>query len=103
MPDKEPQLEDRIAVRDRPDGWPVMYQSWGSLLFIHWALDASELEPHVPEGLSIDTFEGKAYLAITPFTLWDVRPIFTPSLPLLSDFHEVNVRTYVHVEGVPGV
>jgi uncharacterized protein YqjF (DUF2071 family) len=103
MPDKAPDINDRLAMRDRPNGWPIMYQSWGSLLFLHWACEPSELEPHIPAGLSIDTFAGKAYLTISPFTLWDARPIFMPPLPLLSDFHEVNLRTYVHVDGAPGV
>lgn len=40
---------------------------------------------------------------MTPFTVWDARPIFTPPLPWLSEFHEINVRTYVHLDGVPRV
>ena len=35
--------------------------------------------------------------------MWGVRPVFLPSLPGLSNFHELNVRTYVHLNGVPGV
>ena len=80
-----------------------MYQSWGSLLFIHWEFRPDDLRELIPRGLEIDTFEGKAYVAVTPFTLWNVRPIFTPPIPHLSSFHEINVRTYVHRDGVPGV
>jgi uncharacterized protein YqjF (DUF2071 family) len=29
---------DRISGRARPPGWPIMYQSWGKLLFLHWPL-----------------------------------------------------------------
>jgi hypothetical protein len=35
--------------------------------------------------------------------MWGVRPVFAPALPLLSESHELNVRTYVHLGGVPGV
>jgi hypothetical protein len=35
--------------------------------------------------------------------MWGVRPAFTPPLPYLSESHELNVRTYVHLDGVPGV
>jgi uncharacterized protein YqjF (DUF2071 family) len=42
-------------------------------------------------------------VGITPFTLWNVRLSFTPPVPYLSDFHELNVRTYVLYRGVPGV
>ena len=58
----------------------------------------------LPAGLDLDTFEGKAYVGLVPFTLTGVRPILTPPLPWISSFHEVNVRTYVHRNGRdPGV
>jgi uncharacterized protein len=98
-----PGMGDRLAARLRPEGSPLMYQSWGSLLFMHWRVDPEILIPLLPERVSIDTFHGSAWVAITPFTLWNVRPIFVPPLPWVSDFHEINVRTYVHVDKVPGV
>jgi uncharacterized protein len=80
-----------------------MKQNWGKLLFMHWRIDAAHLRPLIPAGLTIDTFDGSAWIAVAPFTMWDVRLSFTPPVPWLSDFHELNVRTYVHYEGVPGV
>lgn len=98
-----PDIKDRLRMRERPAGTPVMHQSWGKLLFMHWRLPSEVLRPLIPERLAIDTFEGEAWIGLTPFTLRDVRPTFTPPLPWVSDFHEVNVRTYVHLDGVPGV
>ena len=98
-----PQIADRLAARLRPEGSPLMYQSWGSLLFMHWRFPADVIKSLLPERLSVDLFHGSAWVAITPFTLWNARPKFTPPLPWVSDFHETNVRTYVHVDGVPGV
>jgi uncharacterized protein len=80
-----------------------MYQSWGKLLFMHWPMPVAALRPLIPERLQIDTFDEQAWIAVTPFTLWDVRPVFAPPLPWISDFHEINVRTYVYLDGVPGV
>lgn len=80
-----------------------MHQAWGKLLFMHWALPVDALRPFIPRRLEIDTFAGKAWIAVTPFTIWNARPVFTPPLPWLSDFHELNVRTYVQLDGVPGV
>jgi uncharacterized protein YqjF (DUF2071 family) len=80
-----------------------MYQTWDSLLFMHWRVPEEVLRPLIPEALSIDKFYGSAWLAVTPFTLNNVRPIYTPPLPWVSDFHEINVRTYVHLNGEPGV
>ena len=82
---------------------PIMHQRWGSLLFMHWPVPAKLLRPLVPRPLLVDNHEGLAWVGITPFTLWGVRPAFAPSLPFLSKSHELNVRTYVHLDGVPGV
>jgi uncharacterized protein YqjF (DUF2071 family) len=94
---------DRLSVRTRPPGLPIMHQHWGSLLFMHWAVPANMLCPLIPDPLAIDTYDGLAWIGITPFTMWGVRPAFTPPLPSLSESHELNVRTYVHLDGVPGV
>ena len=94
---------DRLAVRARPQGRPIMYQSWGKLLFKHWPVPAHSLRPLIPDPLVIDTFEGVAWVGITPFTTWGLRPVLLPALPLLSESHEINVRTYVHLDGMPGV
>src|SRR5215208_5879963 len=80
-----------------------MYQSWDKLLFLHWSLPSELLRPLIPDTLAIDTFGGAAWVGITPFTMWGVRPVFLPSLPYLSESHELNVRTYVHLDGVPGI
>jgi uncharacterized protein len=94
---------DRLSIRTRPPGTPLMRQNWGKLLFMHWPVSEKLLRPLIPESLTIDAFGGTAWIGITAFTLWDVRLIFAPPLPWISDFHELNVRTYVHFNGVPGV
>jgi len=102
--DREPIAEvDRLSVRARPPGRPVMYQSWGGLLFMHWPVPARSLRPLIPDPLAIDTYDGVAWIGITPFTTWGLRPVLLPAVPLLSDSHEINVRTYVHLDGIPGV
>ena len=57
----------------------------------------------VPSQLEIDTFDGQAWIAVVPFTMWGIRPRFVPNIPYLSRAHELNVRTYVHYQGFPGV
>ena len=89
--------------------WPlprhpwVMTQTWERLLFAHWPLPAETLRPLVPSSLTLETFDGRAWLGITPFTLSALRPRATPSIPGLAPFHEINVRTYVRVADRPGV
>lgn len=103
MKDGSPDINDRLSIRERPTGTPLMYQSWGKLLFMHWRIPIEALRKLIPEPLTIDTYDGDAWIGVIPFTIWDARPIFVPPLPWLSDFHEINVRTYVHLNGVPGV
>src|SRR5438105_13753881 len=81
-----------------------MVQSWHHLLFLHWEFRPAELQALVPAGLTIDTVEGKAYVGLVPFTVTGARLALTPPVPFISNFHEVNVRTYVHRDGRdPGV
>ncbi len=69
MKEQLPQLADRLRVRERPSGPPIMLQSWDKLLFMHWEMPASSLREFIPDRLTIDTFDGKAWIAVAPFTL----------------------------------
>lgn len=80
-----------------------MHQHWGKLLFVHWRVPVDEVRKVVPPWLEIDTFDGEAWVGLTPFTMWGIRPSCFPALPWLSSSHELNVRTYVHHNGVPGI
>lgn len=99
----KPETLDRLSLRERPDGVPVMRQNWWKLLFLHWPVSAEVMRPLVPERLEVDTFGGSAWVGVVPFTMTGVRLSFAPPVPFVSEFHELNVRTYVHHEGVPGV
>jgi hypothetical protein len=95
---------DRIAPTLEPDQPVLLHQNWHHLLFLHWEIPAADLQALLPRRLTVDTFDGKAYVGLVPFTLTGVRPVMMPPLPWVSNFHEVNVRTYVHLEGRdPGV
>jgi len=70
-------------------------QTWEHLLFAHWSVDASVVARIVPPGLQVDQFDGRAWVAITPFRLRGLRLRHLPSIPGVSPFLETNVRTYV--------
>ena len=84
----------------RPWTWR---QRWEHLLFAHWAVPAGLLRPHVPHRLTIQEFDGSAWLAVVPFVLAKLAPRGLPPVPGLNTFPELNLRTYVEVDGVPGV
>jgi hypothetical protein len=81
-----------------------MRQRWDDLFFLHWEYAAATIQSRLPAGLTVDTFEGKAYLGVVGFRMNAVRPLGLPALPWLSYFNELNVRTYVRdAAGEPGV
>lgn len=95
---------DRIAPTRRPEGRPCGYHRWTNLLFAHWSIDANVLAPLLPSRLTVDTFDGVAWVGVVPFHMSGVRPRGLPAVPGISAFHETNIRTYVHLDGRdPGV
>jgi len=103
-PPPGPNVSQRLAARARPAGQPVMYQQWRDLLFLHWEYPVAAIQATLPDGLFADTFDGKAYLGVVPFFMHNIRPRFLPAVPGISNFMELNLRTYVQDRaGVPGV
>ena len=86
-----------------PDRRWLMTQTWHDLLFAHWPVDAGVLRDVVPSEFSVDLFDGNAWLGIVAFHMTNVAPRGVPSLPWISEFPELNVRTYVRVGDKPGI
>src|SRR5262245_24230854 len=80
-----------------------MTQSWHDLLFAHWPIDADVLRDKIPPTLPLDVFDGRAWIGVVPFHMTNVGPRGLASLPVVSAFAELNVRTYVTIGGKPGV
>ena len=80
-----------------------MRMRWHDLLFAHWPVDAETLQGLLPKSLPVDTFQGRAWIGVVPFRMSDVAPRGVPAIWGLSAFPELNVRTYVTLDGKPGV
>jgi uncharacterized protein YqjF (DUF2071 family) len=80
-----------------------MGQTWKDLLFAHWRVPPETMRAHVPPELSLDLFDGEAWIGVTPFEVTGLRLIATPPIPRVSTFLELNVRTYVTAGGKPGI
>jgi len=76
---------------------------WHDLLFMHWPIKSAAIRQYIPSALTLDTFDGAAWIGVVPFRMTGVRPRPAPPLPAISAFPELNVRTYVIAEGKPGV
>jgi uncharacterized protein YqjF (DUF2071 family) len=79
-----------------------MLQRWHEISFFHWSCRPAVLQSRLPHGLTIDTFDEKAWISLTPFLLTGLRPPLIPhALGLV--FPEMNLRTYVLGPQGPGI
>jgi uncharacterized protein YqjF (DUF2071 family) len=95
----------RVAHRpwEMPDGPWVMKQTWHDLLFAHWPITAEKLRPLVPQAFELETFTRHAWIGVVPFYMTNVAPRAVPAMSWISEFPELNVRTYVRIGDRPGV
>lgn len=96
-------LIDRWTPRNRPAGTPIMRQNWEDFLFLHWPIDPTLVRPLVPDAFEIDVYDSHGWISLTPFCVTGLHIRSAPEIPGLTDFAELNFRTYVHYQGVPGV
>ncbi|MDB5281344.1 MAG: hypothetical protein JWO06_419 [Bacteroidota bacterium] len=78
-----------------PKGAFVYYQEWLRLLFFHFKVDIKTIAQLLPPGIEPDVFEDSAWISVVPFSMKNIRPRLLPSFPPISNFDEINVRTYV--------
>jgi uncharacterized protein YqjF (DUF2071 family) len=74
---------------------PASRQRWHAMTFLHWRYDVDDLQRLLPSRLEVDTYDGVAWVSITPFLMKDFRLGPLPAVPGISTFPETNVRTYV--------
>ncbi|HET6882769.1 MAG TPA: DUF2071 domain-containing protein [Pirellulales bacterium] len=82
---------------------PALHIRWQDLAFFHWPVEPASIAGRLPNHVALDTFDGRAWIGVTPFRMTLVRPAFAPPLFGISTFPELNVRTYVIAEGIPGI
>ena len=80
-----------------------MKQQWCDLAYIHWKYDPAVVQALLPDGIEVDTFDGSAWVGLIPFSMRNISFPGIPPVPYFGSFPEVNVRTYVKRNGVPGV
>jgi uncharacterized protein YqjF (DUF2071 family) len=88
------------ALSLQDTGW-IISQRWSDVLFLHYEVDAKELQEKVP--YPIDFFKGKAIVSIVPFAMGRIRFPFLPAIPGFSKLYELNLRTYVRINNRPAV
>ena len=100
---------DQILENSAHRSWQIptkkwsFYQEWNKAIFLHWEFDAELISNLIPKNLELDTFNGKAWISLVAFTMEKIRPRLLLSFPPISNFHEINLRTYVKKDNKPGV
>lgn len=89
-----------MGISDRE----LLQLSCRDMLFAHWAIEPESLRPWVPSTLTLDEFDGKAWIGIVPFKVAAVRAQANgSSIPVLTPFLNLNLRTYVEGDDGSGV
>jgi uncharacterized protein len=73
---------------------PFLTAEWRHLAMLNYPVEREILEPLVPPGTVLDTYQGKAYVSLVAFLFLKTR-VFGVPIPLHTDFEEVNLRFYV--------
>jgi uncharacterized protein YqjF (DUF2071 family) len=79
----------------------IISQKWHDVLFIHHKISSELLQPLCP--FPLDLYNGQAIISIVPFRMSGIRFPYLPAFPGLSSLWELNLRTYVEINGVKGV
>ena len=82
--------------------------SWDSMTFVHWPVAPEQVQPLLPSGLTVDAYDGAAWVSLTPSVMTNMRPLGVPKLSVdlvprggrrrladLTSTPETNLRTYV--------
>jgi len=81
-----------------------MYQTWRDVLFLNWSVDPDLIQAKLPEHLYVDTYDDQAWLSIVALRVNKLHPKGFPSIPILTRFSELNLRTCVYDDlGTPGM
>jgi hypothetical protein len=86
-----------------PEGHWVQAQTMEDVLFAHWRVEPAALARLVPPELTLDTFDGEAWVGAVALRVTNLRLRGLPPVPGLSSFAELNVRTYVTLDDRPGI
>jgi uncharacterized protein YqjF (DUF2071 family) len=93
----------RLAVKDEP----LLMVQWHRVLFLHFAVEPSIVQAHLPGPLDLELYQGQAIVSLVALTKRHFRPLagaplWTRCLSLLTEQRLFNVRSYVRHHGKPG-
>ena len=73
---------------------PFLTAVWRYLAMLNYEIDPAVLRAHLPAGLEVDTWQGRAFVSMVGFLFLDTR-VLGVAIPWHRNFEEVNLRFYV--------
>ena len=68
---------------------------WRYLAMLNYEVSPELLDPYVPRGTELDSFNGKTFVSLVGFRFLNTRLFGELPIPFHTDFDEVNLRFYV--------
>jgi uncharacterized protein YqjF (DUF2071 family) len=72
----------------------LLTAEWRHLVMLNYEMDARVLEPRVPRGTELDSWNGVTFASVVGFLFLRTKLLGVP-IPFHRDFEEVNLRFYV--------
>ena len=85
-----------------PNSWKY-YQEWNDCIFLHFKVPFKLLTKLIPKDIELDSFDSNYYVSLVAFTMNEIHPRYLLPISNISNFHEINIRTYVKKNGQKGV
>ncbi len=81
--------------------YSVLKARWVHLVILNYEVDSNVLQPLVPPGTLLDSFQGKYFASVVGFQFRSAK-LFGIPVPFHQCFEEVNLRFYVRREMADG-
>ncbi|WP_440766394.1 YqjF family protein [Natronorubrum sp. DTA7] len=91
-----------FADGSSPTAPHVASMTWRDGAFLNWPADPDALRSHIPDELTLETYDGDAWLSVLTFVLTNAGIRGSPPIARTA-VAELNVRTYVRHRGDPGL
>ena len=67
---------------------------WENIIMANYKIDPDLLQPYLPHGVVLDTYDNAAYVSLVGFMFVNTS-LFRVPIPFFGSFEEVNLRFYV--------
>jgi hypothetical protein len=81
----------------------LVAQTEVEMLFLSWPVEPATIADRIPAGLTLETFEHRAWITLIPFRMERMRARGLPPIPPFSRYSELDCLTYVRRGPATGI